>query len=188
MAFWDITAEPARPARFTRPPVWTGTPFGLVLLAKNAYVHRFLNDLHEKGALGKIYHGLVYHAPPEAEGVVDRPIGRCPEAQSFAANRHGGKTAPNPVPGSETLAGPKPLELQPLTGRTHQLRVHCAFLGCPMLGDPQYGTPESRALSAKLGLTHQQLCARELHFPHPITGVEMNLQSGMEVRMEMDGT
>ena len=33
----------------------------------------------KKGALGKIYHGLVYHAPPEAEGVVDRPIGRCPK-------------------------------------------------------------------------------------------------------------
>ena len=75
------------------------------------------------------------------------------------------------------------LELEPLTGRTHQLRVHCAFLGCPMLGDPQYGTTASQALSTRLGLSYQQLCARELHFPHPMTGVEVSIQSGLGVKL-----
>ena len=59
------------------------------------------------------------------------------------------------------------LELHPLTGRTHQLRLHCAYLGCPILGDPQYATAVSRALSDALGLTGQQLCAVSLRFAHP---------------------
>ena len=75
------------------------------------------------------------------------------------------------------------LRLTPTTGRTHQLRVHCAFLGCPMLGDPQYGTTASQALSTRLGLSYQQLCARELHFPHPMTGVEVSIQSGLGVKL-----
>ena len=48
-----------------------------------------------------------------------------------------------------------------------------------MLGDPQYGTTASQALSTRLGLSYQQLCARELHFPHPMTGVEVSIQSGL---------
>ncbi len=73
------------------------------------------------------------------------------------------------------------VSLEPLTGRTHQLRVHCAHLGCPILGDPQYGTAESLALSTAFGLTHQQLCARELRFLHPMTGEEICITSGMDV-------
>ena len=53
--------------------------FGLVLLAKNAHIHRLLNDIHTRGQLHKIYHGLVYGAPPEPEGTIDMPIGRCPK-------------------------------------------------------------------------------------------------------------
>ena len=53
--------------------------FGLVLLAKNAHIHRLLNDLHTQGLLRKIYHGLVYGAPPDQEGIVDMAIGRCPK-------------------------------------------------------------------------------------------------------------
>ena len=48
--------------------------FGLVLLAKNSHIHRLLNDLHAQGHLHKIYHGLVYGAPPGPEGTVDMPV------------------------------------------------------------------------------------------------------------------
>jgi 23S rRNA-/tRNA-specific pseudouridylate synthase len=73
------------------------------------------------------------------------------------------------------------LALRPVTGRTHQLRVHCAYQGFPILGDPQYGSPESLALSADLGLTHQQLCAKRLELLHPITDIPLCLESGMDV-------
>ena len=73
------------------------------------------------------------------------------------------------------------LALCPATGRTHQLRVHCTYMGFPILGDPQYGTEESRRFSSELGLTYQMLCAHRLEFAHPLTGDSMVLESRMDV-------
>ena len=73
------------------------------------------------------------------------------------------------------------LALTPVTGRTHQLRLHCAHMGFPILGDPQYGSGESQAFSAGLGLTFQQLCAKKLTFLHPFTGQIMHIETGMDV-------
>lgn len=73
------------------------------------------------------------------------------------------------------------LELQPVTGRTHQLRVHCSYMGFPILGDPQYGSEESQKYSAECGITRQRLCAKGLEFIHPITGVNIVLESKMTV-------
>ena len=75
------------------------------------------------------------------------------------------------------------LALQPLTGRTHQLRVHCAYMGFPILGDPQYGSEASAALSDSLGLKHQLLCAKTLEGCHPITGEPMILHSQMDAML-----
>ena len=107
-----------------------------MLLAKNAHIHRLLNDIHTRGQLHKIYHGLVYGAPPEPEGTIDMPIGRCPKPSLL--RRIDPLCQPARTRYRLLEQGPawSLLELEPLTGRTHQLRVHCAFLGCPMLGDP----------------------------------------------------
>ena len=155
--------------------------FGLVLLAKNSHIHRLLNDLHAQGHLHKIYHGLVYGAPPGPEGTVDMPIGRCPKPSLLRRIDPQGQPARTRYRLLEQGPAWSLLELEPLT---HQLRVHCTYLGCPMLGDPQYSTPESAALSARLGLTYQQLCAQELHFPHPMTGTELFIQSSLRVKSE----
>ena len=72
------------------------------------------------------------------------------------------------------------LELRPITGRTHQLRVHCAYEGFPILGDPQYGTKDSMELSRKLGFSHQMLCAGMLELRHPVTGEELVIRSGLQ--------
>ena len=72
------------------------------------------------------------------------------------------------------------LFLQPITGRTHQLRVHCAYMGFPILGDPQYGSEESQAFSQSMGLPHQMLCAKSLDFTHPMTGEKLHLESSLD--------
>ena len=71
-----------------------------------------------------------------------------------------------------------------VTGRTHQLRLHCFHIGHPILGDPQYGNSQSQALSHQWGLTHQLLCARSLEFDHPVTGEHLLLRSQIPIRNE----
>ena len=112
------------------------------------------------------------------------PIGRCPKPSLLRRIDPQGQPARTRYRLLEQGPDWSLLTLEPLTGRTHQLRVHCAFLGCPMLGDPQYGTPESQALSTRLGFSYQQLCARELHFPHPMTEAMVHIQSGLGVGLE----
>lgn len=155
--------------------------FGLVLLGKNSHVHRLLNDLHGAGKLQKTYHGLVFGRMDSPEGLIDAPIARLPKPSLLRHVEPGGQESQTRY--RELTFGKEwsLLELEPLTGRTHQLRVHCAYLGCPVLGDPQYGTEESLALSRKMGLTSQQLCAKKLDFIHPVTGQPLHLESGLDV-------
>ena len=78
------------------------------------------------------------------------------------------------------------LKLRPITGRTHQLRLHCFHMGFPILGDPQYTNEEATALSEKLGLTHQLLCAKTLEFTHPITGTPITIHSLYETEVNYE--
>jgi len=156
--------------------------FGIVLLAKNAHVHRLFTAMQEEGAIQKTYHALVFGCPKEDGGVIDAPIERLPLPSLLRQVSAEGKPSVTEFTVLERGAVSK-LALRPVTGRTHQLRVHCAYIGCPILGDPQYGSEESRACSETLGLAYQQLCAKRLVFSHPITGEELCLESKMDVQV-----
>ena len=150
--------------------------YGIVLLAKNSHIHTLLQEV----PVTKTYHALVFGGPEADAGVIDAPIARKELPSLLREVRADGKPS---VTEFEVLERNKKLcklALRPITGRTHQLRVHCAHMGFPILGDPQYGSTESLALSAVLGLTHQRLCAVSLEFPHPITGEPMILISRMD--------
>jgi len=153
--------------------------FGIVLLAKNAHVHALLQTVDVK----KTYHALVYGCPETGEGTIDAPIARYPLPSLLRYVSRSGKPSVTEYRVTEGWAHMSKLALQPVTGRTHQLRVHCAHLGHPILGDPQYGTEKSQAISRKLGLSHQMLCAKRLEFIHPITGEAMVLESRMDAEI-----
>lgn len=155
--------------------------FGLVLLAKNAHVHQLLNRLHAAGQLKKTYTALVFGAMPQDAGLIDAPIARCPLPSLLRRIDPQGKPSRTQYQVLRRGSCASLVALTPLTGRTHQLRLHCAYLGCPILGDPQYGSRASQDLSAALGLTYQQLCARRLRLPHPVTGEMLELHSAMDV-------
>ena len=149
--------------------------FGVVLLAKNAHVHALLTEQQTRGLLQKTYEALVYGGPTADTGTIDAPIARHPLPSLLRYVNQEGKPSLTKYKVLERMDGYSRVELQPVTGRTHQLRVHCAHIGCPILGDPQYGTAESMALSEKMNLTHQHLQAKKLEFPHPITGETMTI-------------
>ena len=153
--------------------------FGIVLLAKNAHVHTLLQQV----SIQKTYHALTFGGPEGNSGVIDAPIDRKPLPSLLRFVGPEGK----PSVTEWRVLGRRgeicKLELRPVTGRTHQLRVHCAYKGWPILGDPQYGSVQSCTFSRELGLTHQLLCAKGLEFVHPVTGEEMYLQSGMDVEL-----
>ena len=157
--------------------------FGIVLLAKNSHVHAALNKLHSEGALRKTYHALVCGNPGENMGIIEAPIRRKPLPSLLREVAEDGQYARTEFQVLRQGDGWSLLELRPITGRTHQLRVHCAWAGFPILGDPQYGTKASLALSDKLGFATQQLCAVRLTLPHPMTGQELTIASGMETPM-----
>lgn len=154
--------------------------FGVVLLAKNAHIHAVLNETHNRGLFQKTYHALVYGGPGENEGIIDAPIARRPLPSLLRYVNQDGKPSVTKFWVLERFPGYAELALQPVTGRTHQLRVHCAHEGFPILGDPQYGSNESRAFSEELGLKTQLLCAKTLEFPHPVTDEPVVLRSRME--------
>lgn len=156
--------------------------FGVVLLAKNAHIHSLLNELHAQGKLQKTYEALVFGTLSQKEGIINTPIARRPLPSLLREVSPEGKPSITEYQVTEALAGYSKLALRPITGRTHQLRVHCAHMGHPILGDPQYGNEESLTLSQELHIQTQALCAKKLEFTHPITGNPLVVTTQMQVR------
>ena len=149
--------------------------FGIVLLAKNSHIHSLLQLTQVK----KTYHALVYGSPGES-GIIDAPIARCPLPSLLRYVGPEGKPSVTEYALLTRFDGYAKLALRPITGRTHQLRLHCAHMGWPILGDPQYGTAESQRFSARFSMESQALCAKKLAFIHPITEEPVVVESKMD--------
>lgn len=114
---------------------------GLIVLAKNERAHNWLQDQFRLRKVEKTYLALVDGKPPTPSGRVEAPIGRDPSHRKKMAIVPPGKGR-EAVSEYKTLESFKKhtlLEFHPLTGRTHQIRLHCQFLGCPIVGDLVYG-------------------------------------------------
>ena len=150
--------------------------FGVVLIAKNSHIHALL----QQTGLQKIYQARIFGCLPQESGIIDAPIDRRPLPSLLRYISPTGKPSQTRYRVLERSDGHSLVELEPLTGRTHQLRLHCAHLGCPILGDPQYGSAESMAYSERFGYTYQRLCAKRIEFIHPLTGEQITIESKLE--------
>lgn len=154
--------------------------FGVVLLAKNAHVHTLLQNTDAQ----KTYHALVLGGPEADSGVIDAPIARKPLPSLLREIREDGKPSVTRYRVLERSGKLCKLALEPVTGRTHQLRLHCMHAGFPILGDPQYNSSESAALSAQMGLNFQRLCAKSLILTHPLRGDTLEILSKMDILLK----
>ena len=149
--------------------------FGIVLIAKNSHIHALMQQRKPR----KTYEALVFGGPEAEAGVIDAPIARKERPSLLREIRPDGKPSVTRYRVLERGAQVSRLELEPVTGRTHQLRLHCAYRGFPILGDPQYGSEEAMAFSREKGLQTQLLLAKSLECTHPITGEPLRLQTAL---------
>jgi tRNA pseudouridine32 synthase / 23S rRNA pseudouridine746 synthase len=136
---------------------------GCLVLGRHPKALRRLGALFAAGKIDKVYWALVLGIPAEPEGVVDASLKK-------ATRRTGWRMAVDPA-GQRAVTdyrvlghadGRAWLELRPRTGRTHQIRVHCAALGCPVIGDPIYGSGGGETL-----LLHARAIAVPLYPSRP---------------------
>ncbi len=146
---------------------------GLLVVAKTASSAAKLSKAFQRHDVQKLYWALVAGLPPLEHGIIDKPLAKAPSGgkPDFELVQAGGDDAQKAVTRYRTIARAGKvaawLALQPLSGRTHQLRVHCALMDCPILGDPKYGGPRAKPAGAPSAL---MLHARELDLPHPDGG------------------
>ncbi len=158
---------------------------GLILLARDADSHKLLSAAFAERRVRKTYLARVWGVPAARGGWIEQPLARLatrPPRYGVVPVASGGKPALSrwrrldPPPALASVPGYRPsstLLLQPHTGRSHQLRVHLAWLGHPLLGDPLYGDPTGDAV---LQVTRLQLHAAGLRLRHPITGQDLRLR------------
>jgi tRNA pseudouridine32 synthase / 23S rRNA pseudouridine746 synthase len=115
---------------------------GCLVLGRHRKALAQLGRLFKSGSIDKTYWAVVEGAPPNAEGVIELPLGRLDENRGWWM-KHDPKGQPAvtkwKVLGRSTEGPSAWLALEPVTGRTHQLRVHCAEMGWPIVGDAIYG-------------------------------------------------
>lgn len=146
---------------------------GLIIAAKNDFAHLALSAQLADRSLSRVYEAVARGEFREESGTVDAPIGRHPtERKRMAVTERGSRPA---VTHWEVIArcrGWTHIRCWLETGRTHQIRVHMAYIGHPLLGDMVYG-----AKKPERGLEGQCLHARELKFLHPRTGEAIHLST-----------
>ncbi|UYN96949.1 MAG: RluA family pseudouridine synthase [Enhydrobacter sp.] len=143
---------------------------GLLLIARTAQAAKRLAESFRDRETEKLYWAVVVGVPPGVEGTIDLPLAKRPGARDRETMQVDHEQGLKALTRYRVLdrAGKRAalLALWPRTGRTHQLRVHCAEIGCPILGDRKYGGEEA-LLSAVADARRLHLHARRLSLPHP---------------------
>lgn len=132
---------------------------GVILFAKNAAAHKFLNEQFSCHTVRKTYRAVVHGIVAQERGTIDAPL------RQFGSGRMGvdskrGKGSVTSFHVFKRFAAYTLVELQPVTGRRHQIRVHLYSLGHAIVGDPLYGEKESQPRFPRLMLHAQSIAFR----------------------------
>jgi 23S rRNA pseudouridine1911/1915/1917 synthase len=158
---------------------------GLILLAKNDRTHRWLQDQFRLRKVKKVYLALVDGHPPTPMGRIEAHIGRDPKNRKKMAivSAQKGRAAISEYSTLESFPSHTLLEVRPETGRTHQIRVHLAFLDCPVVGDTVYGRRHS-SLPLKRHFLHAARLSIRLPGQEQLTSFKAQLAPELEEALQ----
>jgi 23S rRNA pseudouridine1911/1915/1917 synthase len=145
---------------------------GLILVAKDEESRAALQRQFKRRRVVKTYLALVEDQVQPKEGVIEAPVGRDKRQRKKMAVVRRGRPARTTYRALEYFPRHTLLEVRPHTGRTHQVRVHLAWLGYPIVGDGVYGHRRQRLLKSR-----HFLHATRLRFTHPVTGEEVEFEA-----------
>ncbi len=158
---------------------------GLMVVAKSEPAHKHLVAALQAREVHREYRALVT-GELVAGGTVDQPIGRHPTVRTRMAVHPTGKHAVTHFRVEEQYRGHTLLAVKLETGRTHQIRVHMAYIRHPIFGDPVYGNrlrlpggANAELIAAMRGFKRQALHAYRLGFVHPVTGEDMTFEAAL---------
>jgi 23S rRNA pseudouridine1911/1915/1917 synthase len=154
---------------------------GLIVIAKHDAARRDLMEQFQQRAVEKSYIALLERTPKTRSGRIEAPVARDPNQRKRMAVVRAGKPAITEftVTDDNFKEGQALVEVRPLTGRTHQIRVHMAFIGCPVVGDTVYGFRKQR-----IKLKRHFLHAARLGFNHPKTHEWLEFQSPLPAGLQ----
>lgn len=141
---------------------------GAIVVAKSDLAHQHLQAQIKAKTARREYWGIIYGSFAEEAGTINLPIGRDRrdrKKMAVVTVEHGGREAVTHWQTLERIGNYSLMQFLLQTGRTHQIRVHCAYYGHPLLGDSTYGSNRS----LKVNLTGQALHARQLSLIHPVS-------------------
>ena len=151
---------------------------GLLVLAKTDLAYHRLSEQFREHSITRLYKTIVHGNLEHDTGLIDAPIGRDPQNRQRMAVRESGKPAISHFRVLQRFGKYTYLELRLETGRTHQIRVHMAYIGFPLAGDPVYGPRHT------LPIEGQALHAATLGFIHPSTGESLQFTADLPEDME----
>ncbi|MBN1976705.1 MAG: RluA family pseudouridine synthase [Anaerolineae bacterium] len=151
---------------------------GLILVAKDEATHTALQRQFKRRQVSKTYLALVEDRVQHSEGVIEASVGRDKRQRKKMAVMRSGREAQTTYRAIEYFAGHTLLEVHPHTGRTHQVRVHLAWLGYPIVGDTVYGHRRQPLLKSR-----HFLHAARLRFTHPVTGEEVEFEAPLPEKL-----
>lgn len=169
---------------------------GTMVVAKTAPAHERLSRQFKQRRVQKQYLALVHGTMPAPEGVIRLPIGRHPtDRKRMATVSRKPREAETRWRVREVFEGLSLIEVSLMTGRTHQIRVHCAAVRHPVVGDPVYGSRHRRRQAGRSGLSNetaailagvsrQMLHAWQLAFFHPSSGKPLLFESALPQDMQ----
>lgn len=153
---------------------------GVMIAAKNDTAHVELAEQIRVKSAHRVYWAVVCGNIAEESGTIHGAIGRSEkDRQKMAVVLHNGKDATTKFRVLERYGDYTLVECRLLTGRTHQIRVHMAFIGHPVLGDPKYGPKK-----CPFAIDGQALHSKSLTFEHPITKQEMTFEAPVPEDMQ----